>query len=64
MIAAERTGRQAVLLEIDPAYVDVIVRRWEVASGQPVILQGEDRTFDDIGSQRLSSPVGTATLRA
>ncbi len=26
-VAAERSGRQAVLLEIDPAYVDVIVRR-------------------------------------
>jgi len=34
MIAAERTGRQAVLLEIDPAYVDVIVRRWETLTGQ------------------------------
>jgi DNA modification methylase len=38
MIAAERMGRQAVLLEIDPAYVDVIVRRWEETSGQPAIL--------------------------
>ncbi len=64
MIAAERAGRQAVLLEIDPAYVDVIVRRWEETSGEPAILDREDRTFDDIGSQRLSSPVGTATLRA
>lgn len=45
MIAAERTGRQAVLLEIGPAYVDVIVRRWEEASGQPAILDGDDRTL-------------------
>ena len=47
MIAAERTDRQAVLLEIDPAYVDVILRRWEETSGQPAILDDENRTFDD-----------------
>jgi DNA modification methylase len=45
MIAAERTGRQAVLLEIDPGYVDVIVRRWEAAAGQtPVRSQNGDRS--------------------
>jgi DNA modification methylase len=31
MIAAERTGRRARLIEIDPAYCDLIVRRWEPA---------------------------------
>ena len=29
MIAAEHTGRQARLIELDPKYVDVIVRRWQ-----------------------------------
>ena len=33
MIAAERTGRRAVLLEIDPAYCDVIVQRWQEETG-------------------------------
>jgi DNA modification methylase len=33
MIAAERTGRRARLLELDPRYVDVVVRRWEELSG-------------------------------
>ena len=28
-IAAERTGRQARLLDLDPRFVDVIVRRWQ-----------------------------------
>ena len=55
MIAAERTGRQAVLLEIDPAYVDVIVRRWEETSGEPAILDREDRTFDDVATARSAS---------
>ncbi len=60
MIAAERTGRQAVLLEIDPAYVDVIVRRWEDTNGQPAILDGEDRTFDDVAAMRMASNAATA----
>jgi DNA modification methylase len=61
MIAAERTGRQAVLLEIDPAYVDVIVRRWEDVSGQPAILDGEDRTFDDVAASRARSGTDIVT---
>ena len=52
MIAAERTGRHAVLLEIDPCYVDVIVRRWQEATGDVAVLDGEDRTFDDIAAAR------------
>jgi len=33
MVAAERTGRRARLLELDPRYVDVVVRRWQVGGG-------------------------------
>ena len=33
MIAAERTGRRARLIELDPKYVDVIVQRWETITG-------------------------------
>ncbi|MFO1158448.1 MAG: site-specific DNA-methyltransferase [Reyranellaceae bacterium] len=33
MIAAERTGRRARLLELDPRYADVIVQRWQEATG-------------------------------
>ncbi len=52
MIAAERTGRRAVLLEIDPAYTDVIVRRWQEATGEAAVLDGEDRTFADVAATR------------
>ncbi|MBZ0173002.1 MAG: site-specific DNA-methyltransferase, partial [Phycisphaerales bacterium] len=34
MIAAEQTGRKAFLMEIDPAYCDVIVQRWEQFTGR------------------------------
>ena len=50
MIAAERTGRSAVLLEIDPCYVDVIVRRWQEAVGHDAILDDDGQTFNDIAA--------------
>ena len=60
MIAAERTGRRAVLLEIDPAYVDVIVRRWQDITGEVAVLDGEDRTFDDVAARRSASNAAAA----
>ena len=53
MIAAERTGRRAVLLELDPAYADVIVRRWQEATGESAILCGEEHSFTDVAAARL-----------
>jgi DNA modification methylase len=34
LIAAEQTGRRALLMEIDPLYADIIVRRYEAFSGR------------------------------
>jgi DNA modification methylase len=48
LIAAERTGRSARLLELDPKYVDVIVERWQNLTGEVAVLGGEDRTYDDL----------------
>lgn len=52
MIAAEHTGRRAVLLEIDPAYADVIVRRWQEVTGEAAVLEGDDRIFSDVAAAR------------
>lgn len=40
LIAAEQTGRRALLMEIDPAYCDVIVTRWEGLTGKKVEREG------------------------
>ena len=61
LIAAERTGRSSRLMELDPRYVDVIVRRWQEYTGGTAVLDGEDRTFDDLASQRLKKGVGAAS---
>lgn len=46
-ILAERTGRRAFGLEIDPAYVDVAVRRWQDSTKQDAILTATGQTFDE-----------------
>ncbi len=56
LIAAERTGRSARLMELDPKYVDVIITRWQNHTGKVAVLDGEDRTFDDLKVQRTGSP--------
>ncbi len=61
LIAAERTGRSARLMELDPRYADVIVKRWQEYSGGTAVLDGEDRTFDDLAAQRLKKGVWAAS---
>ena len=51
LIAAERTGRKARALEIDPAYVDVAIRRWEALTGKSARLSTGE-TFEEISEQR------------
>jgi len=48
MIAAEKSGRAARLVELDNKYVDVIVKRWQQYTGKEAILDGDGRTFSEI----------------
>ena len=57
LIAAERTGRKARALEIDPAYVDVAVRRWQTYTGKSAVLADTDETFELIAERRAEVPV-------
>ena len=43
LIAAEKSGRVARLIELDPKYVDVIVRRWEDFTGKQAIREAADQ---------------------
>ena len=53
LIAAEHTGRQARLIELDPKYVDVIVRRWQEMTGLQATLSGTDQEFKIVEKDRL-----------
>ena len=52
MIAAETTGRVCLGLELDPAYVDVIVTRWEAFTGGTARLDGEGLTLAEARRHR------------
>ncbi len=52
LIAAEKTGWRARLIELDPAYVDVIVRRWQDYAGKAATLDGSDETFEVVAERR------------
>jgi DNA modification methylase len=46
LIAAERAGRRARLIELDPKYVDVIVQRWKEATGGSAVHATTDQPFE------------------
>jgi len=52
VLAAERTGRIARVIELDPLYVDVAVRRWEQATRIPVRHVKLDLTFAETAAKR------------
>jgi len=51
VIAAERTGRRCHGLELDPAYVDTIVRRWRALTGGSARHAASGRSFDDLAGE-------------
>ncbi len=51
IIAAEMTGRRCMAMEIDPAYCDVAVQRWQDLTGRKAVLDGEDRVFNGIAAR-------------
>jgi DNA modification methylase len=48
IIAAEKTGRIARLMEIDPKYCDVIVKRWQDFTGKQATLEATGDTFNTL----------------
>ena len=52
LIACERRGRNARLMELDPKYVDVIVKRWQSYNDQPAVLAGTDKRFEQLATER------------
>lgn len=57
LLAAERTTRRARLVEIDPLYVDLTVRRWQSETGGNAMLVGTDEPFDSISTERQKEKI-------
>jgi DNA modification methylase len=52
LIACEKAGRQARLIELDPKYVDTTILRWQEFSAGTAILDGDSRSYDEIAAGR------------
>jgi DNA modification methylase len=59
IITAEMTGRICHAIEIDPAYVDVAVKRWQDFTGETAKLQTSGPSFDEIVSRTKKVAVGS-----
>ncbi len=55
LIAAEQTSRRCFVMELDPAYTDVIVLRWQEATGQKAILEADGTTFEEVAAIRRTA---------
>ena len=54
LIACEKSRRQARLIELEPRYCDVIIRRWQEYTGEKALLDGGGN-FDDVAAGRLKT---------
>jgi DNA modification methylase len=52
LLAAENTGRVCRGVELDPLFVDVIIRRYETATCNSVTLADTDEPFEEVASRR------------
>ena len=55
LIASETTGRICYGIELNPAYVDVAVERWQNLTGQSAVLAGTGESFASLKAQRLAA---------
>jgi len=65
LIAAEKNGRIARIMELDPKYCDVIVTRWQSFTGKHAHLEADGRSFTDVMGERspnslIGSEIGNA----
>jgi DNA modification methylase len=55
LIAAETTGRVCLGIELNPAYVDVAVERWQSFTGQEVVLAETGKSFAALKAKRFGT---------
>jgi len=58
LIASEMTGRSCFAVEIDPAYVDVAILRWQAFTGEDARLDQDGRSFAEVAAERRGEDAG------
>lgn len=62
LIAAEKSGRQARLIELDPKYCDVIVRRWQEYAGVQAVRDSDGVRFDGLVNEVTADGVAAEVM--
>jgi DNA modification methylase len=55
LIGAEQTGRRCFVMELDPAYCDVIIERWQTATNQKAVLEADGTPFEKVAANRRTA---------
>ena len=53
LIACEKNNRNCVMMEFNPAYCDVIIKRWQDFTGQQATLEATGQTYDELKAERV-----------
>ena len=53
LLAAERTSRIAYGMDLDPAYIDLAIRRWEKMTGRSAVLAATGQSFGEVAEERF-----------
>ena len=56
LIACEKSGRQGRMIELEPKSCAVAILRWQEFTGRQAVLEGDGRSFDEIGAERVEAP--------
>lgn len=60
LIAAQKTGRRARAIELDPLYCDTAIRRWQQFAHDDAVLASTGETFEEVAARRRSAlPAGS-----
>ncbi len=54
LIGATQTGRNAFIMELDPKYCDVIIKRWQNYSGKNAILESTKQSFNELDNGKTT----------
>jgi len=55
LVAAELTERVCCGMELDPKYVDVVIKRWQELTGKQAVLDEDGRSFEDVSKERVQT---------